>query len=63
MGKEMNRSAAIRWCFANLKSWPNNTKSFHPEGWRWIISNLPYRDEEYKLVNANFEEIRMGDIL
>lgn len=58
----MNRAAAVRWCFKNLNSWPVSINCSAPSGWRWIISNLPYRDTEYKLVNVDFEEIRKGEI-
>ena len=61
----MNRNDAIYWCksFGFDKHWPNNTKCIKPEGWRWVVSHLPYQDYTFKLVNANHEEVNKNDVL
>lgn len=58
----MNKPEAIRWCFKNIKAWPVDSEFVRPDGWRWMLSSLPYRCAEYKLVNANFEEIREVEV-
>lgn len=58
----MNRSAAIRWCFKNIRVWPRGTNSKAPDGWRWVISNMPYCAPEYFL-EKDGEQIKREDIL
>lgn len=53
----MTRSEAIDWCKDNLHYWPKTTKFPHPKGWRWVMSHRPYQLPEFKLINADSEEI------
>lgn len=44
----MNRDKAIKWCKDNLNYWPNTPA---PEGWSWIMKDVPYRPSEMILIN------------
>ena len=57
----MNKQEAIEWC-KSLEIWPRDTKQKAPEGWRWVVGQLPYQRPEFKLVNAKSEEIRKEDV-
>lgn len=39
----MNKEQAIGWVNANLRMWPKMARGPEaPQGWRWVISQLPY---------------------
>lgn len=58
----MNRTEAINWCKTELHYWPKTTKFPNPEGWRWVMTQRPYQLPEFKLINADSEEIFVQDV-
>lgn len=59
----MNREQAIKWVRGTYQGhWPMGTKGPTPDGWRWVVAQLPYQQPTYKLINASHDEIIKEDV-
>lgn len=55
----MSREDALIWLMYITVSgdiWPKTTRHPAPDGWRWVVLNLPYQPEQINLVSVKSTE-------